>query len=440
MKQIVTLLVTLVLFSPKALTQTQVSVFNRDASLFYQTITVELDGSDKYSIPLPDIAIDEQSLMLFGDLPIMEYSLVRSDFTSGFYSTLIDKKVKLSNGNQELSGSVKEISGQSAILLLETGNTIFISDLSTFIIQSEGLKLPPKQGSHREVVFSLTKTKKKSVNLEMIYRSRVFAWSVRYLLVVDKEYNLISLNGSATIQNNSLAPFSGLDMTLLFGNMEKNYQSRGYEAKAQFAMDEVVVTANEAADMYHYTIPYLLDFSAGEQKMVNLISTDKLKSEQSYVYYSYGNSTKGKPTVTLKLDLKSDKAVKSALPGGNVQVMIKEKNKMSALTQTMVQHTPRDGKMILSLGEAMDISIDEYAIESNRITNKITEDKFRIEITNSKRESVTLNVNRYLKEYQKITFSTEKMKEKSVNLTELYIEIGVGETKVVDYTIRSEYR
>ena len=113
---------------------------------------------------------------------------------------------------------------------------------------------------------------------------------------------------------------------------------------------------------------------------------------------------------------------------------------MEFVGENMIDHTPKDEKVDLTLGNAFDLVGERVVKDSRRISNTVQEDDVEITLRNHKEsESVEILVKEhfYGRDW-KILKSNFEYNKKDANTAEFKIPVNAGQEVTLSYTVRIE--
>jgi hypothetical protein len=146
--------------------------------------------------------------------------------------------------------------------------------------------------------------------------------------------------------------------------------------------------------------------------------------------------------VMVEFENRADRHLGIALPKGKCRVYKADSDKsLEFIGEDLIEHTPRDEKVTLYIGDAFDIVGERKQTEFKKITDHVYEEAFEIKIRNHKEEPVTVKVLEKL-----YRWSDWKVLEKShdfekVDSRTVIFPVTVpkdGETKIT-YRVRYEF-
>jgi hypothetical protein len=151
-------------------------------------------------------------------------------------------------------------------------------------------------------------------------------------------------------------------------------------------------------------------------------------------------SVTDKVSVILELDNKKASGLGMPLPKGRVRVYKKDEDgSLQFAGEDSIDHTPKDEKVRVKMGEAFDIVGErkrtDYSSDSSRHR---FEETFEIRLRNHKDSSVTVNVVEHLYRWTnwKITSSSIPYTKKDAQTVEFPVTVAKDGETVLTYTVK----
>ncbi|MEA4883988.1 MAG: DUF4139 domain-containing protein, partial [Clostridia bacterium] len=103
-----------------------------------------------------------------------------------------------------------------------------------------------------------------------------------------------------------------------------------------------------------------------------------------------------------------------------------------------IDHTPKDEKVRVLLGSAFDVVGSRTQTNIKKISDKVREETYKLEVRNRKEEAVEVNVVEHLWGYSQweITSASSKYSKTDSQTVEFLAKIPAGGTATVTYTVR----
>ena len=225
------------------------------------------------------------------------------------------------------------------------------------------------------LVISLESGTSKKQNLQLSYLSRGLGWKADYVAELDASDKFIDLTGWVTLTNQSGASYKNAKLQLVAGDVnqvrqEMDMRQRNMVGKLSVAKTAAPAMVEEGLFEYHlYTLQRPTTILNNQTKQVSLLSATKIPIKKEFLllgqdyYYrsSYGQiGQKLKVGVFVEFENKEDANLGIPLPKGVVRVYKNDKvGNAQFVGEDRIDHTPKNEKIKLKLGDAFDITADK---------------------------------------------------------------------------------
>jgi len=245
--------------------------------------------------------------------------------------------------------------------------------------------------------------------LEALYLTNGMTWRADYVLVLGAEETSAGLSGWVTLDNRSGATFRNARLKLVAGDVNRVREDlgrKGYPAAAKaVAMADAVPQFKESELFeYHlYSLERPTDVKNNQSKQVGLLAAADVPVMKEYVFYGADQYYRSRRTgdivrnqkVPVFLLFRNDKAshLGMPLPKGIVRVYKRDKeDSLQFVGENTIDHTPRDEKVRLLLGDAFDVVGDRKQTSWTAISGNTYEAAYEISLRNHKKEGITIRV------------------------------------------------
>ncbi|HKO94115.1 MAG TPA: DUF4139 domain-containing protein [Polyangiaceae bacterium] len=243
--------------------------------------------------------------------------------------------------------------------------------------------------------------------LEVSYLAAALSWSADYVLVLDAAEKQASLVGWVTLVNNSGASYRNAALQLVAGDVNRVQPPRPAPMMAK-SMDMAMESAGpqfreEGLLEYHlYSLERPTDVLDREQKQVTLLEASGVavakklifSGQQYWFQGQYGELPKNqKVSVYLDLQNSTQNQLGIPLPKGTLRVYKADKaGQKQFVGEDAIEHTPRDEKVRVKVGEAFDVVADRKQQSWSSLGNCSSESAWEVELRNHKDEDVSVEV------------------------------------------------
>jgi hypothetical protein len=245
--------------------------------------------------------------------------------------------------------------------------------------------------------------------VEVAYLTQGLDWHADYVLSVDADDKLGDLNGWVTLKNETGTSYKNAELKLVAGDVQ-----RITPAQAPMTMPSAVPMAppmpappqfkEEGLFEYHlYTLDRPTSLLDKEQKQVSLLSAANIVLDKKLIYFGQeywfrshfrGTIQNQKIGVYLDLQNKEQNHLGMPLPKGTVRVYKSDKGgQKQFIGEDAIDHTPRDEKVRIKLGEAFDVVADRSEKSFRALSNCASESEWEIKLRNHKDAPESVEVN-----------------------------------------------
>jgi hypothetical protein len=289
-------------------------------------------------------------------------------------------------------------------------------------------------------------------SVELSYLTSGLSWKADYVANLSADGKALDLNGWVTLTNRSGAGFDNTTLQLVAGTVNRVRQAdmRVMAMAAPAAARAKVAEATQEALMdYHlYSFERPTAIADNQTKQLALLSASAVPVRREYLlagneyYYRdrYGQiGQKIKPAVFIEFENKGGQLGKP-LPAGIVRVYAKDsKGAAQFVGEDRIEHTAKNEKLKLRLGEAFDITAERKQTNYKRIADNVTESSWRIELRNAKDEAVTVRVQEPLPGDWEMIQESQKHAKDSARVASWNVVVPPGDKAVLDYTVRVKW-
>mgnify|MGYP000394969837 FL=1 len=249
--------------------------------------------------------------------------------------------------------------------------------------------------------------------LELSYLSGGLSWRADYVAELNSKDDRLDLAGWVTLNNASGADYRNARLQLVAGDVNRVREERLY-SMAKGAMDTAMPApaprmAEESLLEFHlYSLDRPTTIADNQTKQVSLLSAVNVPVRKELLlhgadyYYraSYGDlGQKIKVGVFVEFDNKESAQLGLPLPKGIMRVYKKDgAGNAQFVGEDRIDHTPKNEKVRLKLGEAFDVTADKKQTDFKRIPDPASKEQgqyesaFEIVLKNAKPEAVTVTV------------------------------------------------
>jgi hypothetical protein len=244
-------------------------------------------------------------------------------------------------------------------------------------------------------------------SLEVSYLAQALSWSADYVFVVNENDTKGDLVGWVTLVNNSGTSYRNAELKLVAGDVNRIVDARQRPTMAMKSMERAAGAdagfREEGLLEYHlYTLQRPADVLDNEQKQVTLLESQGVGVQKKLIFFGqeywfrslFPQPMKNqKVSVFLDFQNAQNNKLGMPLPKGTVRVYKSDKaGKKQFVGEDSIDHTPRDEKVRIKVGEAFDVVADRKQMEWKVLGDCHSESAWEIELRNQKDENVTIEV------------------------------------------------
>jgi hypothetical protein len=244
--------------------------------------------------------------------------------------------------------------------------------------------------------------------LEVSYLTNNMNWKADYVFVVDDRETRGDLTGWVTLTNQSGVAYENANLKLVAGEVQRvgpdlDKRMRD-EAMRAAALGEAVMQFSEQSFFeYHlYALNRPTTLLQNEQKQVTLLEGNGIGLEKRFIFYgaqhyyrgSYGQVVSNqKVGVFLDFQNTQKNRLGVPLPKGIVRVYKADASgAQQFIGEDRIDHTPRDERVRIRMGEAFDVVGDRRQMEYKVISNCVSESAWEVTLRNHKNERIDVDV------------------------------------------------
>ena len=252
----------------------------------------------------------------------------------------------------------------------------------------------------------LVQSQQPKQTVEVSYLTQNLNWRADYVLVVNEADTVGALQGWVTLTNQSGASYRNAELKLVAGDVNRVQPQPQYEKSARGSRMEAAAPSGagfseQALFEYHmYTLGRPTTVLQNEQKQVSLLEAEGIKIDKKLIFYGqqywyrgqYGE-IQSNQKVGVYLDFKNEEKNKLGipLPKGTLRVYKADKSGSKQFVgEDLIEHTPRDEKIRVKMGEAFDVVGDRKQMEWRALGSCVSESRWEIELRNHKDTAVVV--------------------------------------------------
>lgn len=287
--------------------------------------------------------------------------------------------------------------------------------------------------------------------VEVSYLTANLTWRADYVLVLDAKDKLGDLTGWVTLTNGTGTSYPRAELKLVAGDVQRVAPPPPPMAPMPVMEMSAAKPApqfqQESLFEYHlYTLGRPTDLLDKETKQVTLLEAHGIAVRKKLVFRGQdwwfrgqqGELSKNqKVSVFVELKNEEDNGLGMPLPKGTVRVYKADSGGAQQFVgEDAIDHTPRDEKIEIKLGEAFDVVADRKQTEWRALGNCTSESGWEIVLRNHKDAGETVEVIEPVNGDWEIVRSSHEAKKEDAKTFVFKVDVPArGETKIT-YRVR----
>jgi hypothetical protein len=437
--------------SSKDRTEVSITVYNQGFGLVREVRDVEL-AKGRVALEFRDVAsqIQPETVAIKplsgGTLGVLEQNY-RYDLLSPqkLLEKYVGKKVRVYRWNEKLG---KEDAFDAEVLAYNGGQSVLkINGEITYDFPGRIAfpEVPANLIAKPTLVWLLDGSAPKQ-KVEVTYLTRGFSWQADYVMVIDDKDQKADLTGWVTLNNNTGATYENARLKLVAGDVQKlappaDYYPMGKAAAAPTSTASKPFSEEGFFEYHLYTLQQPTTVQQNEQKQLTLLEAKDVGVNKKLMFYgaaywyrgSYGQVVTNQK-VGVYLDIKNDEKnhLGIPLPKGIVRVYKADKSGAKQFVgEDRIDHTPRDEKIRIKMGEAFDVVADRKQVAWKSLGTCVSESEWETSVRNHKDVAETVELWEPIGGDWEILSSTHPAQKQDSSTFTFNVQVPKkGETKV----------
>jgi hypothetical protein len=314
----------------------------------------------------------------------------------------VGKRVKLMTGDGTLIDAVLLSSSNGPIYRIN--GQIHLGHPGRVILP----ELPDNLISEPTLVWLLENRSGRPQLVEASYLTGGITWKADYVVVLNARDNGGDLSGWVTIDNRSGATYTDAALKLVAGDVHRAATRRELQDALEYAAKSSAGRAaqpfqEESFFEYHlYSLDGRTTIKQNQTKQISLMDAADIPIKKELRFYGASQYYRGqlgtpisnqKASVFLEIANKEQNRLGMPLPKGTVRVYkASSDGSLQFIGEDVIDHTPKDEKLKIKIGEAFDVVGERTQRDWKRISWNLYEAEWDVEIRNHKREDVQVTI------------------------------------------------
>jgi len=366
------------------------------------------------------------------------YDLVSPD---QLFAKYVDSRIDLMDKEGGMYSGILLAYSSGAVTLMEESGRVKIVQMSN-IVETNFPQLPEGLITRPTLFWNYQSDFAGPLDCRVGYQTGGMTWAAEYVGLLDSREINLDLSGWASINNVSGKTYQDARLKLIAGDIHRAAKKdrpvtmefearaaavpRGFEEKAFFE--------------YHmYTLPRKATLANNEIKQISLFEPASTTVKKVYYYRPHRSAE----DVQVAVEFVNSRAagLGMPLPAGRVRLFkADDDGSLILLGEDNLDHTPKDEDIALTVGNAFDIKGEETLVNQTRISKKVEDREFEIELRNRKTEDVTIKIEKLLWGFWEITQSSHEYKKKDASTITFEVPVKAESTATVKFTVRITMR
>ena len=362
---------------------------------------------------------------------------------------------------------------QSGILMAppSNGGVVVKMDDGSLVLQPQGQislqKMP--EGLHPKPTLNwlLQADKAGDQDAEISYMTNGISWNADYVALVNKNDTALDLTGWVTLDNKCGAIYKDAKLTLMAGDVRRimSRPTGGFGdadvAYASKSMAEPQFQEKSFFEYHMYTMERPTTISDNETKQLSLLNASGASVVKDMIYdgrkqwwsgWWYDGRTDMNPgggfdtssyhKVNVVLEVKNSKEnhMGMPLPKGRIRVYkLDDNGAQQFIGEDGIDHTPKDEKIRLYIGDAFDVVGDYKRTNFKKINDRTNEESFEVNLRNHKDAPVQVKSIDHVWADWRVIESSAKYNKKDAHTLEFPVTVPANGETVLTYTIRTAW-
>lgn len=442
-----------------------VSIYNENLALVKDQRRIKLDAGQN-TLAFRDVSAQIRpetallrSLTSPGKLSVIEQNF---DFDLLTPQKLLEKFVGKSVGVIKTNPATGiETTEQAQVLSANNGVVLKMGDrietgIPGRIVYSD---VPANLRDRPTLVMALNNGGAAQQEVELSYLTGGLSWKADYVAELNAADDKMDLSGWVTLTNTSGASYRNAKLQLVAGDVNRvrdEIRPMARMEKSEMTMAaEAPRMAEESLLEYHlYTLDRPTTVAENQTKQVSLLAASNvpvrkellLRGADYYYQSSYGElGQKIKVGVFVEFDNKESAHLGMPLPKGIIRVYKKDgAGNAQFVGEDRIDHTPKNEKVRLKLGEAFDVTADKKQTDFKKLPNPakgttMFESAYEIVLKNAKKEAVTVTVQEPIPADWKILKSSHPHEKAASNTAVWHIDVPAEGKTTLTYRVQVKY-
>ncbi len=289
--------------------------------------------------------------------------------------------------------------------------------------------------------------------VEVSYLTGALNWKADYVFVLNEDDRQGDLTAWVTLTNQSGAAYENARLKLVAGEVQRvtpEVRGRMMEDALRAAAAREAAFVEEGFFEYHlYTLQRPTTLLQNEQKQVTLLEGAGVGVQKRLIFYgaaqyyrgSYGQVVSNQK-VGVYLDIQNSERnhLGMPLPKGVIRVYKADRaGAQQFIGEDRIDHTPRDERVRIKMGEAFDVVGDRRQMEYRVISSCVSESAWEISLRNHKDEASEVEVVEPVAADWQILSSSHEFRKRDAHTFSYTVRVAPRGEATITYRVRVKW-
>ncbi len=287
--------------------------------------------------------------------------------------------------------------------------------------------------------------------VETSYLTNGMSWKADYVVILGKDDDMLDITGWVTLNNNSGTAYRNAQLKLVAGDVQRVQEEKRYRGQVEaYAMradssDEMGFQEKAFFEYHLYTLGRRTTLANNETKQVTLLEGGDIPAKKVYIMesqmWAQAGSAKGaekrKMAVMIEFENKEEDNLGMPLPKGRLRFYkADDDGSLLLIGEDQIDHTPRDEKVRLKLGEAFDIVAERAQMDYRKLSGNRAEMDYQVTVRNHKDEAITATILEHIWGDWEIQRQSHRERKVDSQTVEFNVAVPARGETVLIYTVR----
>lgn len=420
------------------------TVYNNDLGVIRDVREIEFKNRTE-TIRITDVAekIDPTSVHIKLNGTVLEQNY-QYDLANMWkiMSKYIDKEITLI-GDNVITGTLLSVSPANIVLRNKDGGLLMLPKYEQYRVSVSAL--PEGLITKPTLVWMIEPDGTGKQDVELSYQTSGMNWHAEYVAVLNEDDTKMDLNAWVSVENQSGTTYKDAKLKLIAGDVNRIQaqqvnKMRYLKLESESAIQPGQFQEKEFFEYHIYEMQRPSTIANNETKQISLFEASNININKKFLYKSFGyNVEKGKVEVVVEFLNSEKNNMGKPMPKGKVRLNKSDGKSLEFIGEDMIDHTPKDERVKLKVGDAFDIVAEEKMTETETLSDKVHDYGYEVKIKNRKKDNIEVEVERNLGLNWKILESSQKYEKKDAQTIIFKVPVKHDEEVTLSYKVRFTY-